>query len=570
MGEPTYARAAAQLQPLLYARGARGTRLTASGVYYLPFGRPAGPRGTSDVMLHVGDGSELIARRAGGRSVLVRAGGERFGACLARLATPRLADGWLPILQTRYGRYRQESFAARAGGGLASYVDVEGPRVSVGAVAASGVLYARWDGRRVTRIDAADYDAARVGVVAYWQNRLAEGAQVEVPDPHVQDALRALLVQELTQTWRYSVGNPYEEFSFPEGVDVAQVLDEWGFADVAASILRASLTRPPNPYPNWKRGEKLLALGAARAPLGRRGRAARGDAGAARLRRGARSGSSSRAGCSGGSVIRRTSRTRSTACTRTRSCGRGCASSQRRGTRPAAPPTRAERGCSRRGSSAGCGAPSPPRSAASPTARSSCRSRLLDREPPYSSVTQERAGSYWNLVAPYALASGLFAPQSPQARGALAYMRRHGSRLLGLVRAGAYALYGRDVRFPVSGTDQVYGINSSRFLADMGEADELVLSLYGQLGAGMTRGTFVAGEGATVAPLGGERYRSMYLPRTAPRTRRSSRRCGCCSCTRRAAGLEGSRRRRRARGCGRGSGSSSAACRRATGRSRSR
>ena len=27
---------------------------------------------------------------------------ERYGSCLARLATPRLADGWLPILQTRY------------------------------------------------------------------------------------------------------------------------------------------------------------------------------------------------------------------------------------------------------------------------------------------------------------------------------------------------------------------------------------------------------------------------------------------------------------------------------------
>src|SRR5207245_53503 len=79
--------------------------------------------------------------------------------------------------------------------------------------------------------------------------------------------------------------------------------------------------------------------------------------------------------------------------------------------------------------------------------------RLLDPERPYDSVTQERAGSYWNLVAPYALASGLFAPSSPQARGALAYLRAHGSRLLGLVRAGAYALYGRGAPFPVSGTD---------------------------------------------------------------------------------------------------------------------
>ena len=55
-------------------------------------------------------------------------------------------------------------------------------------------------------------------------------------------------------------------------------------------------------------------------------------------------------------------------------------------------------------------------------------------------------GSYWNLVAPYALASGLFPPGGPRPRGALAYLLRHGSRLLGLVRAGGYALYGRERR----------------------------------------------------------------------------------------------------------------------------
>ncbi len=52
----------------------------------------------------------------------------------------------------------------------------------------------------------------------------------------------------------------------------------------------------------------------------------------------------------------------------------------------------------------------------------------------------------------------------------------------------------------------------ARFLADEDEPDQLVLSLYGHLAAGMTEGTFVAGEGATVAPLRGASYRSMYLP----------------------------------------------------------
>jgi hypothetical protein len=140
--------------------------------------------------------------------------------------------------------------------------------------------------------------------------------------------------------------------------------------------------------------------------------------------------------------------------------------------------------------------------------------RLLDPEPAYDAVTASRSGSYWNLVMPYALASGLFAPGSPEARGALAYMQGHGSRLLGLVRAAAFALYGEPV-FPTSGTDQVYGINAARFLADNDQADQLVLSLYGHLAVGMTPGTFVSGEAASVAPLANRYYRSMYLPPNA-------------------------------------------------------
>jgi hypothetical protein len=61
----------------------------------------------------------------------------------------------------------------------------------------------------------------------------------------------------------------------------------------------------------------------------------------------------------------------------------------------------------------------------------------------------------------------------------------------------------------------VYGLNVSRFLADNDRPDRLVLSLYGQLGAGMTRGTFVSGEAVSVVPLRGEYLRSTYLPPNA-------------------------------------------------------
>jgi hypothetical protein len=55
-------------------------------------------------------------------------------------------------------------------------------------------------------------------------------------------------------------------------------------------------------------------------------------------------------------------------------------------------------------------------------------------------------------------------------------------------------------------------VNVSRFLADNDEADQLVLSFYGTLAAALTPGTYVAGEAASVSPLRGALYRTMYLP----------------------------------------------------------
>ncbi len=490
-GEPTYERLARHLHPLRFARGRGGRPLTATGVYYLPFGA---------LMLHVGDGSELIERRVGGRSVVVRAGGRRFESCGAALA-----DGWLPILQTADRGYRQESFAVRG----SSFVHLAGPRPQVGALGGSGTLYARWSGGRVERIDAAAYDAARASVVANWTGRLAEGAEIEVPDARVMNAYRALLVQNLSLTWRYSIGNPYEEFSFPEGVDVAQVLAEWGFGAVSRSILRVSLTRAPNPYPNWKMGEKLLGsavqyrLAGDSAYIRQATPTLRGyierlarQLGANGLL--ARERYSSDIpdlvyGLHGQAVVWQGLRAMADVWAQT---GQEALAARARSL----------------AARLGLGLHTA-------VARSQRRLadgslflpvRLLDRETAYRSLTQERAGSYWNLVMPYALASGLLSPA--QERGVWRYMQLHGSRLLGLVRAGAYALYGRDVRPPISGTDQVYGLNAARFLARLGEARELRLSLYGHLAAGMTPGTFVSGEGATLAPLDGEWFRSMYLP----------------------------------------------------------
>ncbi len=123
------------LPPILYARAPGKKALTDSGVYYLPSRSRSACRVPGAVALHVADGSQVIANRVGEPSLTVLVGPdgeERYGTCLRRLTPARLADGYLPIMETSYvdaagNRYRQESFAAQdaTAGGLASFIRLE-------------------------------------------------------------------------------------------------------------------------------------------------------------------------------------------------------------------------------------------------------------------------------------------------------------------------------------------------------------------------------------------------------------------------------------------------------------
>lgn len=532
-GGPTLAGARRHLSPLVLARGPGGRPLTASGVYYLPFSQPDGPRGAGTVALHVADGSQVLAERVGGQALTVRVGlrgDERYGSCRSRLQAARLAEGWLPILQTGYvdragARYAQESFVTRLPGSrrlvsvIRLAVDARAARAAV--TVRVGIRSARvprgeertlrlaWPGERV--LDEEAYGAARASVERYWEGRLAPAAQLEVPEPEVQHAVRALLAQALTLTWRYSIGNPYEQFSFPESPDVARVLAAYGLFPAARSVLRTSITRDETRYRNWKRGSRLVALADHHRLSGDaatvRGLRPRLRGWVADLERQVRT--------SGGLLARE----RYSSDIPDQVLGLHAQAVVWEGLRAMAPvwaatgdATLAARA---RTVAARLGAGLRRAVAASqrrlPDGSLFVPVRLLDGERAYGLVVEERAGSYWNLVAPYAFASGLFPPGGPQARGVLRYLERHGARLLGMVRAGAYALYGRDA-YPASGTNHVYNLAAVRFLADNDEADQLVLALYGSLAAGLTPRTFVAGEAASVAPLPGADARAMYLP----------------------------------------------------------
>jgi hypothetical protein len=571
-GGPSYERASAVLAPLLYATGRGGKKLTDSGVYYLPFAFPFNVNGSRLYALHVADGSQIVTRRAGGPSVSIDVGPdghERYGSCLARLGSSTLADGYLPILDTTYTdaagvSYQQESFVGRLYGTISLsfvhlHVDatdaagdttvrlVPSPGTLLhdgnqlishgstrlvwsgdGSVADStvsfeipagteGDVYAAVpsgpnDGRPL-QVGQRTYDTARAVVSSFWEARVDEGTVFDVPDEEVGDAERALLVQELLLAWRYSAGNPYEELSFAEAADVARVMAAYGHADVAQTILRFAMRRLPQRFTNWRAGALLVAhadlyrLARDRAFLNsetpRLAQLVRAvgrqidESSTGLLAREPYSSDIAREvyALHGQAVVweglaslgrvwsltghpQLAARSRVLAARLHTGLVRAIARSERR---------------------AGDGSIFVP-------------AALLAGERPYPNLALSRNGTYWNLVMPYALASGLLPPHGRVAHGVLRYLLGHGGRLVGLVRAGATRLYGQYPPAPTSGIDQVYGVNVARFLADVDQPDQLVLSLYGMLGVAMTPDTFVAGESETVTPLHGRLYRTMYQP----------------------------------------------------------
>jgi hypothetical protein len=539
---PTLEAASRLLPPLLYAAGHGGRPLTTSGVYYLPFTLPASVGGPRSFGLHVADGSEIIIRRVGGPRLMVEVGvtgSERFGSCLARLRTPQLADGYLPILEVDYTdgagiRYSEESFVGRvphtrsAASFLRIVADARDATrtATIRLVSSRGRVVRRpvtpggvveldaafvFAGARLVPVASSVYTAARLSVTSFWQHTLTAAPTFTVPEARVQNAERALEVEELEMTWRYSVGNVYEELSYAEALDVAQVMAAYGYGDVSRQILRYTLRRLPARFTNWRAGERLVA-GAQYYRLDRDRRYVTEETPGLRatVDRLARELAASRTGLlpreryssdiadeiyslQGQTLVwegllamgRVWTETGYTALA---DQSRVLALRLERGLR------RAVQASEKRLADGSLFIPA----------------ALLDGDTPFQRLTASREGTYWNLVMPYALASGFFPAHGPEAAGLLRYLLLHGSRLLGLVRAGAYRLGGADEA--VSGTDQVYGINVARFLADEDQSDQLVLSLYGTLAAALTPGTYVGGEAASVTPLHGAYFRTMYLP----------------------------------------------------------
>ena len=132
---------------------------------------------------------------------------------------------------------------------------------------------------------------------------------------------------------------------------------------------------------------------------------------------------------------------------------------------------------------------------------------LGGEEKPYSPITAVRMGGYWNIMMQYVLASGVFTPESPDATRVVQYVQQHGGLVMGMLSTHLDASYWLATRK----VNDLYGMRYALLLLRRDEPDRALVSFYGKLAHGFTPDTFVGGEGSDVMPLD-EHGRLMYLP----------------------------------------------------------
>ncbi len=566
-GGATYDNIKDYLRPLFFSTGFTNETL---GVHNLLFAEDGGE---PPYIIPFADGSRIAANLYNAPEYIEcfvgAEGREKYGSVLEHLSGPAL-DAYYPILRTEYTdaagvHYRQECFAGRIEGVNHPVAFVRVTAIKPGPSASAPVLRiamgkpdaamirvsapGQWDGegaRQAVNMDdpatrdlfviwspqhplpenlQADrnaYHAAREACKAYWDGILVKGATFNVPEMLVMNVQRNHLIQNLIMRWRYSLGAVVYSGSFfqPESSDTISTLGLYGFTEACRDGLGTlvGLSKGEAYYSNWERGERL-SHGAHYYFLTRDQAFIQAHT------------AEYRTFCE--ELKQQIAEDPHGILKKQRHCGdistqAYCTFHQAvswRGMRDMAEVWKAT-GEAALGQEYGALAASFREALLKASASSSktlpdgtlfVPSMLLEeKEPVYDPITETRIGSYWNLCMPYAFASGLWSPQGEEMGHILDFMHQHGAVMLGLIRfnyypvpIGAWRTKGLPGYY-TTGYDNVYLPSYLRMLSDHDEADRLVLSFYGKLAHGQTRGTFVSGEGETIGTRPPEQYRSCY------------------------------------------------------------
>jgi hypothetical protein len=132
---------------------------------------------------------------------------------------------------------------------------------------------------------------------------------------------------------------------------------------------------------------------------------------------------------------------------------------------------------------------------------------MFGEEKPYDPLTGSMLGSYWNLIAPYVLGSGVLGFDSEREKEMLDYLQEKGGIFMGMIRFHQHSgLFANE-----DAVDDLYGLRYVTTLLRLDQPDRALVSFYGKLAQGMTRDTFIGAEGTGLKPLD-EWGRPMYLP----------------------------------------------------------
>ncbi len=497
--------------------------------------------------------------------------GETFGADLRRLDGPHLAEGYLPIVNLAYESdstvYEEESFAAVSGvpggcglvfvkfsltkgqsGKVSASFDSGGPFTARdGVVSRSGSARIAWHDKRwewdqgrhelVANLKSGEeavlaiatkpvvleagmssvpnplsqgYRAARHNTGKVWRSLVDQASPIETPEPLVNQAWRALLVNNFalvdSDRPNYSAGNAYDRLYQAECSEVSRAFLLYGYSQDAAKQIRILLDYTRDSLKFHNAGFKLQAV-----------------AHYYWLTRDLAFVNSTRDKCGNEArLILQALEADSGLLPRERYCGDietpvyslHANGACWRGLRDYAAVL----------ASAGdhiaadrlLNAASKYRRAILAAARQSTYTNtqpafipvaLFGEEKPQDTLTSTMLGSYWCLMAPYMLGSGFLGPGSADERSIIDYLQNHGGVCMGMIRFDQHSgLFAN-----VDALDDLYGLRYTLKLLELDDTDRALVSFYGKLAQGLTRDTFIGAEGTGLRPLD-EFGRGMYLP----------------------------------------------------------
>ena len=121
---------------------------------------------------------------------------------------------------------------------------------------------------------------------------------------------------------------------------------------------------------------------------------------------------------------------------------------------------------------------------------------LFGEEPPPDPICATKMGSYWNLLVNFVIGNEALGPGSKYEDWLLRYIQQHGGLCMGMERSRPWPGWWSDSQ----NVNPLYGTRYVLALLRRDEAERALVSFYGMLAQGFTPETFYAGEGSSIIP----------------------------------------------------------------------